>query len=60
MLGIFLEEERKFVTFKTEILGGPVIKVTNKVNLQEEYQLGFPHAALSYEFKVYDHWVLCS
>jgi len=35
MFGIFPKEERKFVTFKTGILGGPVIKVTTKIKLLE-------------------------
>jgi len=45
---IFPKEERKFVTVKTGILGGPVTKVTTKVKLKK---LGFPHAALSCKFK---------
>ena len=31
---IFPKPERKFVTFKTGILGGPAIKVTTTVNLK--------------------------
>jgi len=31
IFGIFLKDERKFVTFKTGVLGGPVRKVTTKV-----------------------------
>jgi len=44
---IFPKEQREFVTFKKEILGDPVIKVTTKVKLHEGNQLGLPHAALS-------------
>jgi len=39
---IFPKEHRKFVTFKTGILGGPVIKVTTKVKLHEGNQIYFP------------------
>jgi len=57
IFGTLLKEEWKFVTFKTGILGGPAIKVTTKVKLHEENQLGFPHAALglSRRFKGYDY-----
>jgi len=55
ILRIFPMAERKIVTFKPEILRGPVIKVTKKVKLHEGNQLGFPRAALSCEFKDYNH-----
>jgi len=45
------------------ILGGLVIKVTTKVELQDDKgnQLGFHHAALiSCKFKGYNIWGLCS
>jgi len=35
IFGIFPKEERKCVTFKMGILGGPAIKVTKKVKLHE-------------------------
>ena len=34
IFGIFPKAERKYVTFKTGILGVPAIKVTTKVNLK--------------------------
>ena len=37
---IFQKEDRKFVTFKTGLLGGPA----TKVKLHGGSQLGFPHA----------------
>jgi len=51
---IFTKEQRKFVTFKSGILGGPVIKVTTKIKLHEGNQLDLPHAALSCKSKGYD------
>jgi len=49
ILGIFPKDERKFVTFKTGVLGGPVIKVTTpiKLHVDEGTRLDFPHEALS-------------
>jgi len=42
ILGTFPKEEHKFVTLKTGVLGGPVIKVTTMVKLQEGSNLISP------------------
>ena len=48
IFGIFPKEERKFVAFKTGILGGPALKVTTKLGLKlhDGNQLDFHRAAL--------------
>ena len=50
---IFPKEERKFVTFKTEFLGGPVIKVTKKVKLQS-YPMNLKDIIMTIEFCAVD------
>jgi len=51
IFGIFPIQQRNFVSFKTGILNGSVIKVTTKVKLHEGNQPGFPHAALSCKYQ---------